>query len=79
MTDATKRPAITPEKQERRQDGGADLGSYLEHDQLAADTDRPVPRAQLSRRATAALWVLRIFVIVTGAMVIYSFFSQLGS
>jgi len=51
----------------------------LEQDQLAVDTKRPVPRKQLSRRANAALWALRIFVIVVGAMVIYAFFSQLGS
>jgi hypothetical protein len=51
----------------------------LEQDQLAIDTRRPVPRKQLSRRASAALWALRIFVIVVGAMVVYAFFSQLGS
>jgi hypothetical protein len=77
MRYATKHPAATPEKQERQQDG-ADHGSYLEYDQFLADTERPVPRAQLSTRATAALWVLRIFVIVVGAMVTYSFFSQLS-
>jgi hypothetical protein len=48
-------------------------------DQLAVDTRRPVPHKQLSRRANAALWALRIFVIVVGAMVIYTFFSQLVS
>ncbi len=60
------------------QHGGADPSSYLEHDQLVADTDRPVPRAQLSTRASAALWMLRIFTILVGAMVIYVFFSELG-
>ena len=58
---------------------GADLGSYLEHDQLAADTARPVRRAQLSPRASAGLWVLRIFTILVGASVIYVFFTQLGA
>jgi hypothetical protein len=77
MTSATERPAGTPAKQEGQHDG-ADLGRYLEHDQFVADTDRPVPRAQLSTRAAAALWVLRIFVIIIGAMVLYSFFSALG-
>jgi len=77
MTYAAKRPPGTPAKQERQQDG-ADLISYLERDQLVADTERPVPRAQLSRRAAAALWALRIFVIVVSGMVIYSFFSGLG-
>ena len=56
-----------------------ELVMVLEQDQLAVDTKRPVPRKQLSRRANAALWALRIFVIVVGAMVIYAFFSQLGS
>ena len=78
MTSATERPADTPAKQEQ-QDDSADLGRYLEHDQLVADTELPVPRAQLSPRAAAALWVLRIFVIIIGAMVLYSFFSELGA
>ena len=71
MSDATKHDGA-------RHDG-ADPGSYLEPDQLVADTDRPVPRAQLSPRASAALWVLRIFTILVGATVIYVFFSQLGA
>ena len=45
---------------------------------MTSATERPVPRAQLSTRAAAALWVLRIFVIIIGAMVLYSFFSALG-
>jgi hypothetical protein len=80
MRHATKRPAATPPApatQEPQHDG-ADLRSYLEHDQLVADTDRPVPRAQLTTRASTALWILRIFTILVGAMVIYVFFSQLG-
>jgi len=32
-----------------------ELIAYLEPDQLVLDKSRPVPRAQLSRRATAAL------------------------
>jgi hypothetical protein len=74
MTYITKRGA--PAKQRQHDDAG--LVSYLEHDQLVADTERPVPRAQLSTRAAAALWALRIFVIAVGAMVVYSFFAQLG-
>jgi hypothetical protein len=31
----------------------------------------------LSRRASAALWALRVFVVVVSAMVIYTFVSQL--
>jgi hypothetical protein len=71
MRDATERGAGKHD--------GTDLGSYLEHDQLVADTARPVPRAQLSPRASAALWMLRIFTILVGATVIYVFFSQLGA
>ncbi|HET9893387.1 MAG TPA: hypothetical protein VFQ44_00380 [Streptosporangiaceae bacterium] len=61
----------------RATDPLAGLTSYLERDQLVADASRPVPRARLSRRASAGLWALRIFVIAIGAMVIYSFFAQL--
>jgi len=53
------------------------LPSFLEADQLAAETARPVPRATLGRRATAALWALRVFVIAGGAMVVYVFVSSL--
>ncbi|MDQ6730771.1 MAG: hypothetical protein M3022_10810 [Actinomycetota bacterium] len=50
---------------------------FLERDQLVADTSKPVKRAQLSPRISAALWSLRIFVLVVGAMVIYTFVHQL--
>jgi hypothetical protein len=53
------------------------LPNYLEADQLAAETSRPVPRAELSRRAIVGLWALRVFVIVMSTMVIYVFISQL--
>jgi hypothetical protein len=55
-----------------------ELVRFLERDQLASDRSRAVPRAQLSARATAGLWALRIFGLIVGAMVIYTFFSQLG-
>jgi hypothetical protein len=54
------------------------LPSSLEADQLAAETSRPVPRARLSGRARAGLWALRVFVTSLGAMVVYTFVSQLG-
>ena len=54
------------------------LSNYLEADQLAAETSRPVPRAVLSARAVAALWALRVFLVAMSAMVIYVFVSQLG-
>jgi hypothetical protein len=49
----------------------------LERDQLAADRRRPLPPAQIGRRAEIALWSLRIFVLIVGLMVIYTFCAQL--
>ena len=54
------------------------LPNYLEADQLAAETSRPVPPAQLSRGVRAGLWALRVFVLIMSAMVIYVFVAQLG-
>jgi hypothetical protein len=54
------------------------LPNYLEADQLAAETSRPVPRAVLSHRARVGLWALRVFVVTMSAMVIYVFVSQLS-
>lgn len=53
------------------------LPNYLEADQLAAETSRPVPRAELSRRARLGLWTLRGFVVAGSAMVIYVFIVNL--
>jgi hypothetical protein len=63
-----------PRRRERAED---ELIMHLERDQLVAETARPVPRAALGRRALAALWALRVFVVVVGAMVIYTFIDQL--
>lgn len=52
---------------------------FLERDQLVVDKSKPVPRAALTPRARAALWALRVFVLIVSAMVIYTFFSQLAS
>jgi hypothetical protein len=54
-----------------------ELLAYLETDQLVKERSRPVPQASLSRSAIAGLWFLRLFTIVVGAMVIYTFVSQL--
>jgi hypothetical protein len=54
------------------------LPNYLEADQLAEETSRPVPPAPLSRGTVAALWALRVFVVTGSAMVIYVFISNLG-
>jgi hypothetical protein len=62
------------EAEERFED---DLIMHLERDQFVAETSRPVSRAVLSGRATAALWALRIFVVIVSLMVIYTFIDQL--
>jgi hypothetical protein len=54
------------------------LPNHLEADQLAAETSRPVPRAVLSRRVSAALWALRVFVVAAGGMVVYVFVAGLS-
>jgi hypothetical protein len=50
----------------------------LEVDQFVAATSRPVPPAPLSPRARFLLWTLRVFVVVVGLMVIYTFVAQLN-
>ncbi len=50
---------------------------HLERDQLVSETARPVPRATLARHTILMLWGLRFFVIVVGAMVLYTFVDQL--
>lgn len=50
---------------------------HLEPEQLSVHIRRPVPRARLSSRVQAGLWVLRVFVIVLSIMVAYTFISQL--
>lgn len=69
-------PRISPHE---HPGGDEELVEFLEPDQLVSDKLIPVPRAALSHRATVALWALRAFVLVVSAMVIYTFFVQLGS
>lgn len=54
------------------------LVEYLETDQLVQERAVPVDRAQLSRRAAAGLWALRVLAVVMAAMVIYTFAVRLG-
>jgi hypothetical protein len=70
-------PASTPIPRPGQRPGG-EPAVFLEPGQLTAATQRPVPRAHLGRRAMIALWALRVLVIILSAMVIYTFFSQLG-
>ena len=60
--------------QERFED---ELILHLERDQFVAETSRPVPQAVLGARTTAALWALRVFVVLVSLMVIYTFIDQL--
>jgi hypothetical protein len=62
------------QRQERYED---ELIMHLERDQFVAETSRPVPPAPLSARVSAALWALRVFVVVVGAMVVYTFVEGL--
>jgi hypothetical protein len=55
-----------------------DLVDFLEPDQLAVGRSRPVSRYPLTPHASFWLWVLRVFVLVVSAMVIYTFFVQLS-
>jgi len=54
------------------------LPNFLESDQLAAETSRPVPPAQLDRRAIAGLWFLRVFAVTLSVMVVYVFIYELS-
>jgi hypothetical protein len=73
-----RRPQTIEERdlqpQERFED---ELIMHLERDQFVAETSRPVPRAPLSVRAATGLWALRVFVVLVGLMVIYTFIDQL--
>ena len=55
-----------------------ELVMHLERDQLVAETDRPVPRAELGPGITAFLWALRVFVVIGAIMVAYTFIESLS-
>ena len=77
MARVARNPARSLRLRRRRvPDGGPDV--FLEPGQLTAVIRQPVLRAQLSGRAKIALWALRVLVTILSAMVIYTFFSQLG-
>jgi hypothetical protein len=67
-----------PRAAHQHQQPDEDLAMLLARDHIAAGDQPPVPRAPLSRRASSALWALRVFVIILSAMVIYTFVAQLG-
>jgi hypothetical protein len=49
----------------------------LEPDQVVAVASRPLPRYQLSSADNVALWLLRIFVLLITALVVYTFIIAL--
>jgi hypothetical protein len=76
--DDAREPAGIQEQDLQPQERFEDqLIMHLERDQFVAETSRPVPRVALGARAAAALWALRIFVVLVSLMVIYTFVSQL--
>ena len=54
-----------------------ELIEALEPDQLLAEKSKPLPRYQLSQIANVALWLLRIFVLLMTALVVYTFVKAL--
>jgi hypothetical protein len=49
----------------------------LEPDQIVAASSVALPRCVLGRTANLALWVLRVFVLLISAMVVYTFILSL--
>jgi hypothetical protein len=54
-----------------------ELIMHLERDQFVVATSQPVPLAKLGARVRALLWTLRIFVVLVGIMVLYTFVDRL--
>jgi hypothetical protein len=71
-------PAGAPTGERVEEEQQQQLVAYLEVDQLSVDRARPLPPATLGRAARIALWALRVFVTIVGAMVIYTFIAQLA-
>jgi hypothetical protein len=62
-----------PEPETPISDEAGDLIQFLERDQLTTGRSRPLPPARLGARAQMALWALRIFALVVGVLVVYTF------
>jgi hypothetical protein len=54
-----------------------ELIEALEPDQLVSATSKPLPRYELSPIANVALWLLRIFVLLMTALIVYTFVRAL--
>jgi len=57
----------------------SELIDSLEPDQLVAAVAKPLPRLRVSRPVRIALWVVRIFVLIITALVVYTFVVKLKS
>jgi hypothetical protein len=77
MNDTPESSAIREQDLQARERFEDELILHLERDQFVAETSRPVPQAVLGARTTAALWALRVFVVLVSLMVIYTFIDQL--
>lgn len=55
----------------------SELIHALEPDQIVAEASRPLPRYRLSRAGNLALWLLRVFVLLITAIVVYTFIITL--
>jgi hypothetical protein len=77
MSETAPISAILPVPDGERDCGEQELIMSLERDQFVAETSKPVARAPLSRRVSAGLWALRVFVVIVSLMVIYTFVDQL--
>ena len=77
MNDTPESAAIREQDLQARERFEDQLILHLEPDQFVAETSRPVPRAMLGARTIAALWALRVFVVLVSLMVVYTFIDQL--
>jgi hypothetical protein len=55
-----------------------DLVEALEPDQLVHSRDRRLPQRRLGSRAQVGLWALRLFVLATSALVVFTFVASLS-
>lgn len=61
----------------RPEEDPEEIVAFLERDQTVHDRLLPLPRRALSPLASHALWALRVFTVLIGALVIYTFFATL--
>jgi hypothetical protein len=68
---------VRPQDHRREKRSEDELVMHLERSQFVAETSRPIPQARLGSGTLAGLWALRVFVVLVGLMVIYTFVEQL--